>query len=261
MQPPFPTPVPTWHNDTYPAISPKRSELSSSGKTVIVTGAGSGLGREIAKAFVAAGAARLVLIGRTTSNLAQTKDSLQTIGDNAACTCSIFTANVTNEEAMHEVAAEVGAWDIFILNAGYLPKPSPVASSDISDYWAAYETNVKSLVIATHAFLPNANKTHATILGVTAGAMVFPPASTPGLSAYLTSKMAMVKILEYLAMENPNVFCASVHPGMVDTEIFRRSGAQPDKLPMDSANLLSLNSRQPLQLNNIALFMPKLAKI
>ena len=39
MQPPFPSPVPTWHNDTYGAISPQRAELSSAGKTVIITGA------------------------------------------------------------------------------------------------------------------------------------------------------------------------------------------------------------------------------
>lgn len=39
MEPPFPSPVPTWHNDSYEAISPNRSELNSAGKTVIITGA------------------------------------------------------------------------------------------------------------------------------------------------------------------------------------------------------------------------------
>ena len=72
------------------------------------------------------------------------------------------------------------------------------------------------------------------MLGITAGALVFPPDVTPGLSAYLTSKMAMVKTLEFLAAENPKIFVASVHPGMVDTGIFRKSGAKPEMLPMDS---------------------------
>ena len=76
------------------------------------------------------------------------------------------------------------------------------------------------------------------MLGVTAGALVFPPASTPGLSAYLTSKMAMVKTLEFLAMENPSVFVASVHPGMVDTGLFRKSGAKPEMMPMDSGEFV-----------------------
>ena len=44
----------------------------------------------------------------------------------------------------------------------------------------------------------------------------------------------MVKTLEFLAAENPSVFVASVHPGMIDTEIFRKSGAKAETLPMDS---------------------------
>ena len=44
------------------------------------------------------------------------------------------------------------------------------------------------------------------MLGVTAGALVFPPVGTPGLSAYLISKLAAVKTLEFLAAENPNIF-------------------------------------------------------
>ena len=78
------------------------------------------------------------------------------------------------------------------------------------------------------------------MLGVTEGALVFPPAGTPGLSAYLTSKLAMVKTLEFLAAENPSIFVASVHPGMVDTGIFRKSGAKPEMLPMDSGEFFDI---------------------
>ena len=168
---------------------------------------------------------------------------------------------------MHHIAAEVGAWDVFILNAGHIASPASITSADLSDYWKTYEvcpsietllfcpylainvsqtnhaliqTNVKSVVTAANAFLPTANKTHATMLGVIAGALVFPPASTPGLSAYLISKMAAVKTLEFLAVENPGVFIASVHPGMVDTGLFRKSGAAPEMLPMDSGEHFSL---------------------
>jgi NAD(P)-dependent dehydrogenase (short-subunit alcohol dehydrogenase family) len=61
-----------------------------------------------------------------------------------------------------------------------------------------------------------------------------------GLSAYQNSKLAVVKTMEYLALENPNIFCVAVHPGMVDTDIFRKSGATPDMLPMDNGRLLSI---------------------
>ena len=64
----------------------------------------------------------------------------------------------------------------------------------------------------------------------------------PGLSAYISSKLAQVKMLEFLAAENPNVFVASVHPGMVETAIFRKSGAKAEQLPMDKgkSQILSL---------------------
>lgn len=39
MQPPYPSPVPTWHNDTYPAINPLNPSLAQTGKTVVITGA------------------------------------------------------------------------------------------------------------------------------------------------------------------------------------------------------------------------------
>jgi NAD(P)-dependent dehydrogenase (short-subunit alcohol dehydrogenase family) len=100
------------------------------------------------------------------------------------------------------------------------------------------QKNVKSVIIAATALLPTANKKYATMLGVIAGALVLPPASKPGLSAYLNSKMAMVKTLEFLAVENPGVFVASVHPGMVDTALFRKSGATPEMLPMDSGEFV-----------------------
>lgn len=89
-------------------------------------------------------------------------------------------------------------------------------------------------MIAAQAFLPTANPARASILGVTAGAMALPTKQVAGLSGYLVSKLAQMKIMEYLAVENPNLFTASMHPGMVDTLIFRRSGATPDMLPMDT---------------------------
>ncbi len=72
-------------------------------------------------------------------------------------------------------------------------------------------------------FLPTANPSHAAILGMTTGTSGLPPAMLPGLSAYISSKLAQVKLLEFLAAENPNVFVASVHPGMVETSLFRKN--------------------------------------
>ena len=93
---------------------------------------------------------------------------------------------------------------------------------------------MRSVVITAKAFLPTANENRAVLLGTTAGPIIFPPASTNGISGYLTSKMAQVNVLTFLASENPHLFVASVHPGMIETAMFRTSKADPNKLPMDT---------------------------
>lgn len=86
------------------------------------------------------------------------------------------------------------------------------------------------------ALLPTASP-GAAILGVTTGATSMPPTMTPGLSAYIGSKLAQVKLLEYVAAENPNLFVATMHPGMIETAVFQKSGAKADALPMDKVQL------------------------
>lgn len=70
--------------------------------------------------------------------------------------------------------------------------------------------------------LPSSD-TAAKIITLTTGAayVVF-----PGLSAYGTSKLAVLELMAYVAAENPNVVAIALHPGIVDTEmtkdIFRK---------------------------------------
>ncbi|KAH6861096.1 hypothetical protein BKA58DRAFT_443861 [Alternaria rosae] len=232
MQPPFPSPTSTWHNESYAAIDPSNANLSQAGKTVIITGAGSGIGRATALAFAKAGAARLILIGRTESTLRESEKLLA--GSKAECV--VFSVSSTDETAMHDVAKQVGAWDVLVLAAAHISSPSTIVKSSLQDWWADYETNVKAIVIASQAFIPSA-KAGAALYTLAAGAAALPPAYTPGLSGYLTSKVAQTKIVEFLAAENPDLFACAVHPGMVDTGIFRGSGADPSHLPMDSAEL------------------------
>ncbi|KAJ8071470.1 hypothetical protein OCU04_001790 [Sclerotinia nivalis] len=76
MQPPFPCPTATWRNDVYPAIDATQPHLSQAGKTIIITGAGSGIGRETALTFAKAGAKHIILIGRTAATLLETQTQI-----------------------------------------------------------------------------------------------------------------------------------------------------------------------------------------
>ncbi|KAF7956621.1 hypothetical protein EAE96_003955 [Botrytis aclada] len=113
----------------------------------------------------------------------------------------------------------------------------PIVSTNISTWWESYETSVKSIVYIAQAFLPNANRTGAYVYAITSGAIALPVSWLPGQSAYQSAKVAQVKVMEYLANENPSIFFCTVHPGMVDTKTFRGAGVDPATLPMDKIAL------------------------
>ena len=57
--------------------------------------------------------------------------------------------------------------------------------------------------------------------------MITVPVSSPivmGMSAYNCSKIAQVRLLEYVSAENPDLFVVSVHPGVIDTDMLKSSG-------------------------------------
>ncbi|KAK7946712.1 uncharacterized protein PG986_011033 [Apiospora aurea] len=180
MKPPFPSLTPIWRNDVYPAIEYTAGDVAHHGETIVVTGTGSGLGRETALAFATAGAKQLVLMGRTVATLNET-------------------------------------------------------ASLASEGW--FQTNVKSTILLVKYLIPKASQMNASFLTITAGVIQFPIKMLVGNSGYLVSKLALAKTTEFLAQENPNVFFASIHPGTVDTKIFRASGSTPDMMPMDSPRL------------------------
>lgn len=95
------------------------------------------------------------------------------------------------------------------------------------------QTNAKGTYASLHAFLPTANATHAAVIAVTTGTTALPATMVPGLSAYMSSKLAQTKLIEFLAAEHSNLFAATLHPGMVETGIFTKSGAKAEALPMD----------------------------
>ena len=143
MKAPFPSVTETWHNTSYEAISPTRPELSLTNKTVIVTGGGRGIGVEIARAFAAAGAAHVVLIGRTQTTLSQSAEKIKK--EFSSVTVSTYPTDVADEHAMAKVAEQVKGWDVLILNAGMLADPMPVGKSVVTDWWRVFEVCLISL--------------------------------------------------------------------------------------------------------------------
>lgn len=139
MQPPYPAPVTEWHNDTYDAIRPTRPELSQAGKTIVITGAGSGIGREVAAAFAQADASSIHILGRTKSTLEETKQIVER--QNPGTNVVVHVADIVDESAVTKAAKNIGSWDVIVANAGYIPGPETIESSDANEWWKTFEVH------------------------------------------------------------------------------------------------------------------------
>ncbi|KIX00902.1 uncharacterized protein Z518_09967 [Rhinocladiella mackenziei CBS 650.93] len=209
---------------SYPAIDPSRPELSVKDKTVIVTGAGEGsIGASVVMAFAKSGASKIALIGRTVDTLQKTKDAVDQAYPET--TAFVVVADISKTEsigiAAHHIRATLGAWDIFAHCAGFLPELTTMTGADEDDWWKAFEVNTKfSHHFAKH-FLPK-SRPNATYISTNAATCHVPAALAPKNSAYAASKIAMVKLDEYLAEENPTLRVFTVHPGIIMSNMSKK---------------------------------------
>jgi len=140
----LPTPI---HQSAYPAIDPTRPELSTAGKSILITGAGSGIGASTALAFAKSGASHVAIVGRRPAALASTKAALaaaypsttvHAIPGDMTSLPSITTSLQTFASALPS-----GKIDILVANAGYINAISPLADTDPTDFWLVFEINIK----------------------------------------------------------------------------------------------------------------------
>ncbi|KAJ5497983.1 Short-chain dehydrogenase/reductase SDR [Penicillium expansum] len=223
MAPPSPSYTKVIHSATYDGINPTQPGLSSAGTVVLITGASGGIGRATALSFAASGPRALILLGRRADALADTAKIVHVrhaevfIQTYEAELCD--AASVRN--AMDKVAAEFGSIDIVIHCAGVLAPVVPLLDADPATFLDGYKTTVVgSLVTAQAVVLANKNVSPdedkpVTLVNLTTAGIIFP--AFPGMGAYVSSKMAAVKILQSFAVENPEVRLHNVHPGFLQT--------------------------------------------
>ncbi|KAF7181115.1 hypothetical protein CNMCM7691_000244 [Aspergillus felis] len=224
------------HSATYAGIDPTQPGLSTAGKVVVITGASGGIGRATASSFAASSPRALILLGRRADALEETAAIVRS--SHAEVTIQTYTAELCDassvRNAMNKVAAEFGGIDILVHCAGVLAPVVPLLEADPATFLDGYKTTVVgTLVIAQAVVL--ANKTVSanedkpvTFINLTTAGILFPPFA--GMGAYVSSKMAAVKLLEAFAAENPQVRLHNVHPGLLKTAMSAKL-AETIKLP------------------------------
>ncbi|MFF3567592.1 SDR family NAD(P)-dependent oxidoreductase [Nocardia jiangxiensis] len=164
-----------------------------SGRRVVITGAGRGLGRVLATAFDAAGA-RLGLVARSERSLREVADSLH--GDPLVCPGDVRAAGF-NESVAENMRERFGGVDVWIANAGVSPQVSTVEQTDPEVWRDIIDVNL------TGAFL--GARAAAAVLGeggrIIVTGSVIGQRPRPGLAAYAASKGGVQALVQTLAQE------------------------------------------------------------
>ncbi|KAK0106012.1 hypothetical protein ONS95_004519 [Cadophora gregata] len=212
----FPSPVKNYHRDTYPAIDPTSSRLSTAGKNIVITGGGAGIGVGLARSFAQSGASSISILGRTEKTLLNTKSQLEK--EYPKTKIFIYVADIVNKNALitafESINSAVGPVHVLVANAGFLPNLNPVAKADLEDWYNGFEVNVKGNFNVVTAFVPVA-ASDAAIISISTG--ITHLKYLPGYSGYHTSKLAAAKFFEYVHHEFPQFFVLNVHPGVIMT--------------------------------------------
>jgi NADP-dependent 3-hydroxy acid dehydrogenase YdfG len=189
-----------------------------SGKTVLVTGASSGIGRATALAFAREGA-RLLICARREDRLKDFEGELTKAGAQAVHS---FALDVRDREAVNGAMAGLptdwSAVDVLVNNAGLSRGLAKMYEDDYQNWEEMIDTNVKGLLYVTRAVVPGMverGRGHVINLGSTAGHLTY---ANGGV--YCATKAAEKTISEGLKLDlmGTAVRVTSIDPGMVETE-------------------------------------------
>ncbi|MCP2169458.1 NAD(P)-dependent dehydrogenase, short-chain alcohol dehydrogenase family [Goodfellowiella coeruleoviolacea] len=199
------------------------SEPAPAGRAVIVTGAGTGIGRATAQRFADEGASVLA-VGRTGTTLAQTARDRPAIHP--------LVADVTDPDGPARVVdaalAVFGRIDVLVNNAA-ITRPAPLGQIDRADTAAQLATNLVGPVFLAQQALPHLVASSGLIVNVTS---VQPFRGWPNNSVYGATKVALDFITRTWAVElaERGVRVVSVAPGVTHTPVLAHAGLSPEQI-------------------------------
>lgn len=196
------------------------------GKKVLITGASSGIGADLAL-YLASLKASLVLLARRKDKLEQIQKQAINLGSPEVL---IYEADVRDQKRLNNIAQEVlskwGFVDIIVANAG-LGGLNPAENFSLEIDEEIMGVNYHGMVNTLMPFVPSMiARRSGHLVGVSSLAAF---RGLPGASSYSASKRAQAIFLESLRVDlrKYSIAVTSVHPGFVDSEMTRH-----DAFPM-----------------------------
>jgi NAD(P)-dependent dehydrogenase (short-subunit alcohol dehydrogenase family) len=206
-------------------------------KVVLITGAGSGLGKALA---VAAGqlGAKVICAGRRKDKIQQTVDEVNKAGG-MGTVVEIDVTDLKSVEKGVKMAEKVGPVDILINNAGIITGMKAVQDLPVEEWDKIMATNVRGPYLLIRAILPGMiQRGFGRILNISA-----PIKHLPKASAYCASKCALDSLTKAVGYElkGVDVIINAVEPPFLDTEM-HKGGKKPEEVVAQILELVGLEA-------------------
>jgi len=213
-------------------------------KVAIVTGAGTGIGRAIALAYVQEGAS-VVLVGRTQETLAKVAEEVVALGGEALVVRASVSKPADVRRVVEEALARFGKIQILVNNAGVFIYKGFLDLS-LKDWDDTIDTNLKGIFLCCQAVLPGMIKQkQGNIINISS---IHGKIGDANLAAHCASKFGVIGLTQALAREvidyniNVNVIC----PGQVKSNWID----EPEVLPTPLSTRL-----KPADVARVAVFL------
>lgn len=201
-------------------------------RTVIVTGAGTGMGRAVTEQLLARGA-NVAAVGRREAPLSQL---VERGGERVEVVAADITRAGMADHIVAVAIARFGAVHGLVNNAG-LARFAPLEKASDGDFGELLATNVRAPATMIRAALPYLRAERGAVVNVSSVGGVL---AMPGRSFYGASKAALNSLTRSLARElAPDVRVNAVLPGPVDTPMWKDMGLDSDQSAALRSSLLA----------------------
>ncbi len=202
------------------------------GRAILITGAGSGLGKSLAIECARAGAS-VILSGRSGAKLDRVYDEIEALGapQPAIATLDLATATAVEYDGLARVIAdEYGRLDGLVHAAALLGDRTPLEQYDVPTWCKVLHVNLTAPFILTQVLLPALRKSaDASVIFVSSGVV---KQSRPFWGAYAVAKTGLESVRSMWSEElegEANIRVNSVNPGRMRTAM--RAAAYPAEDP------------------------------
>jgi NAD(P)-dependent dehydrogenase (short-subunit alcohol dehydrogenase family) len=209
-------------------------------KVILITGAGSGLGKALALAAGQVGA-KVICAGRRKERIEQTADEVTKAGGMGTAIEMDVTDGKSIEKGL-KLAAKVGPIEILINNAGIITGLKAVQDLPVEEWDRIMATNVRGPYLMIRSILPGMiQRGFGRILNISA-----PIKHLPKASAYCASKCALDSLTKAVSYElkGLDILVNAVEPPFLDTEM-HKGGKKPQEVVAQILELAALDAGAP----------------